>query len=113
MKGQKLGAHILLRDREKGKFKMFYSTQNRNLNFPAAAAETFKGGDPRKVKAATTAETFKGGHPETQLLLIRENHQFKFLYSPEENLFKSPFSRSLNNISKTFISNIVIFTHLI
>ena len=54
---------ILLRDREKGKFEMFYSTQNRNLNFPAAAAETFKGGDPRKVKAATTAETFKGGHP--------------------------------------------------
>ena len=42
---------------------MFSSTQNRNLNFPAAAAETFKGGDPRKVKAATTAETFKGGHP--------------------------------------------------
>ena len=40
--------HLLLRDREKGKFEMFYSTQNRNLNFPAAAAETFKGGDPRR-----------------------------------------------------------------
>ena len=51
-----------MRDREKGKFEMFYSTQNRNLNFPAAAAETFKGGDPRKVKPATHAETFKGGH---------------------------------------------------
>ena len=33
------------------------------MNFPAAAAETFKGGDPRKVKPATHAETFKGGHP--------------------------------------------------
>ena len=54
---------ILLRDREKGKFEMFYPTQNRNLNFPAAAAETFKGGDPRKVKPATQAETFKSGHP--------------------------------------------------
>ena len=54
---------LLLKDREKGKFEIFYSTQNRNLNFPAAAAETFKGCDPRKVKAATTAETFKGGHP--------------------------------------------------
>ena len=43
---------------------MFYSTQNRNLNFPAAAAETFKGGDPRKVKLATAAaETIKGGNP--------------------------------------------------
>ena len=46
---------------------MFYSTQNRNLNFPAAAAETFKGGDPRKVKTAGktagAAERFKGGHP--------------------------------------------------
>ena len=43
---------------------MFYSTKNRNLNFPAAAAETFKGGDPRKVKPnATAAETIKGGHP--------------------------------------------------
>ena len=42
---------------------MFYPTQNRNLNFPAAAAETFKGGDPRKVKPATQAETFKSGHP--------------------------------------------------
>ena len=51
-----------MRDGEKGKFEMFYSTQNRNLNFPAAA-ETFKGGDPRKVKPATAAETFKGGHP--------------------------------------------------
>ena len=55
---------VLLRDREKGKFEMFCSTQNRNLNFPAAAAETFKGGDPRKVKPATAAaETFKGSHP--------------------------------------------------
>ena len=53
---------LLLRDREKGKFKMFYSTQNINLNFPAAA-ETFKGGDPRKVKPATQTETFKSGHP--------------------------------------------------
>ena len=53
-----------MRDREKGKFEMFYSTQNRNLNFPAAAAETFKGGDPRKVKLATAAaETIKGGNP--------------------------------------------------
>ena len=43
---------VLLRDREKGKFEMFYSTQNRNLNFPAATAETFKGGDPRKMKPA-------------------------------------------------------------
>ena len=42
---------------------MFYSTQNRNLNFPAAAAETFKDSDPRKVKPATAAERFKGGHP--------------------------------------------------
>ena len=50
---------VLLRDREKGKFEMFYSTQNRNLNFPATAAETFKGGDPRKVKPATAAETIK------------------------------------------------------
>ena len=39
---------VLLRDREKGKFEMFYSSQNRYLNFPAAAAETFKGGDPRR-----------------------------------------------------------------
>ena len=54
---------LLLRDREKGKFEMFYSTQNRNLNFPAAAAETFKSGDSRKVKPAPHAETFKGGHP--------------------------------------------------
>ena len=45
--------NVLLRDREKGKFEMFYSTENRNLNFPAAAAETFKGGDPRKVKPVT------------------------------------------------------------
>ena len=53
-----------MRDREKGKFEMFYSTQNRNLNFPAAAAETFKGGDPRKVKLATAAaETIKGSNP--------------------------------------------------
>ena len=53
-----------MRDREKGKFEMFYSTQNRNLNFPATAAETFKGGDPRKVKLATAAaETIKGGNP--------------------------------------------------
>ena len=77
-------AHILLRDREKGKFEMFYSTQNRNFNFPAAAAETFKGGDPRKVKPATHAETFKGGHPrkaKPTSLPGRENHQFKFLYS--------------------------------
>ena len=42
---------------------MFYSTQNRNLNFPAADAETFKGGDTRKVKPLTAAETIKGGHP--------------------------------------------------
>ena len=42
---------------------MFYSTQNRNLNFPAAAAETFKGGDPRKLKPDTAAEKFEGGHP--------------------------------------------------
>ena len=55
---------LLLRDQEKGKFEMFSSTQNRNLNFPAAAAETFKGGDPRKVKLATAAaETIKGGQP--------------------------------------------------
>ena len=53
-----------MRDREKGKFEMFYSTQNRDLNFTATAAETFKGGDPRKVKSATTgAETIKGSHP--------------------------------------------------
>ena len=57
---------LLLRDREKGKFKMFYSTQNRNLNFPAASAETLKGGDPRKVKPATAAERFKGGQPRRE-----------------------------------------------
>ena len=55
---------LLLRDQEKGKFEMFYSPQNRNLNFTAPTAETFKGGDPRKVKPdATAAETIKGGHP--------------------------------------------------
>ena len=58
---------VLLRDREKGKFEMFSSAQIRNLNFPAAAAETFKGGDPIKVKTAgktaSAAETFKGRHP--------------------------------------------------
>ena len=55
--------NVLLRDREKGKFEMFYSSQNRNLNFPAAAAETFKGSDPRKVKTiaktASAAETLE------------------------------------------------------
>ena len=76
--------NVLLRDQEKGKFEMFYSSQNRNLNFPAAAAETFKGGDPRKVKAATTVLR----HSKAVTRGKRENHQFKFLYSPEENLFK-------------------------
>ena len=33
------------------------------MNFPAASAETLKGGDPRKVKPTIAAETFKGGHP--------------------------------------------------
>ena len=41
---------VLLRDRGKEEFKRFYPTLNRNLNFPAAAAETFKGGHPRKAK---------------------------------------------------------------
>ena len=45
---------------------MFDSTQNGNLNFPAASAKTLKGGDPRKVKPATAAERFKGGHPRRE-----------------------------------------------
>ena len=55
---------VLLRDREKGKFEMFSSAQIRNLNFPAAAAETSKAVTREKWNLlCTAAETIKGGHP--------------------------------------------------
>ena len=51
---------VLLRDQKKGELVRFYSTQNRNLNFPAnmrVAAETFKDGDPKKRKPLRHSKT--------------------------------------------------------